>query len=272
MTKKGKRAKITPEGRAYILARALQLPRIPRTKLAESLQGELKAKQLDVPEVEVLERMISQARNHPLSPLDEQWSVACLAHYGIPPEALPAVLYIYEKRQREYKTDFTIREVLWIARLHKTIDDLNFLELFASRYALRDKIDWILDNPANTRGFDFILLNYLNPERRAEVIANLTKRPDQLDPFPSFHPNYSEEVMKRLKQKGYDIEPPPMVALKRHVEEVWQQGLQATQRARTCLEQKKPEELTEEDARYLKWAKVFLAKEAQNERVNKAKR
>jgi len=268
MTIKGKRATITPEGRVYIFERALQLPPVQRTKLAESLQRELNTKGLDVPEVEVLERMISKARNHPHSPLDEQWSIGCLAQHDIPPEALPAVIYIYEKRQRAWKIDFTIREVLWIARLCKTIDDLDFLERFASAYALRDKIDWILSNPVNTRGFDFMLLNYCNPERRDEISARLEQFPGSLNPFPSFHLNDSEEITEKLKQKGYDIKTPGMELLIKHAAEVKKQAAKLEKQARVQLEQKKPGELTKQETQYLKYLK---AKEAQHERVNQRK-
>ncbi len=191
-------------------------------------------------------------------PRDAQWSVGCLAQYDVPPEALPVVLSIYEERLRTEEYSFTIREALWIGRLYKVIDDPIFLERFASAYALRDKIDWILDNPVYTRGFDFKLLNYSNPDERAKVIASITQFPGYFNPFPGHTNEEQEEVREKLKQKGYDIETPGMAVLRKHVAELKKQALEVTQLTRAQLEQKKPEELIEEEARYLKWAQKWL--------------
>jgi len=283
MKEKRGRPGIKPSIKQLICAKALKDKDTPRLALAVELKNLIEEMHELPPAEETMTKLISQARNRPLSPLDSQWSLGCLAKYDIPPEALPAVMYIYNKRQRALEPDFTIREVLWIARLHKTIDDLDFLERFASAYALRDKIDWILDSPVNTRGFDFILLNYRNPERRAEVIANFTEFPGYLNPFPSSISE--EEVTKKLKEKGYDIEPPGMVLLRKHVEQLWleelpkvlgelkrqwgQEGYVMTQeeeKFRTWVEQKWP--------LALKWFrernKINREKEAQNERFDSA--
>jgi len=113
------------------------------------------------PKLSTIEKQISKVRNHPSSPLDSQWSVGCLGQYDIPPEALPKVMSIYEQRLRELKQRFTIREALWIARLHKIIDDPTVLWGFASAYALREWLDWVLDNPIYTRDFDITVIDYL---------------------------------------------------------------------------------------------------------------
>lgn len=256
--KLGSLRRISIEMRSHIFEAALKKEKRAKSRsvLADELEAEFGDKS---PSLNTLEKLISEARNHPVSPLDEQWSVGSLAQYDIPPEALPAVMYIYEKRQRELEIDFTIREALWIARLHKTIDDLDVLERFANAYAVKDQMDWILDCPVNTRGFDFLLINYNNKERRAETIAQL-ERPYTLSPRPSsFSPGDSlDDLQTRLKQKGYDFEAPEMIALRKHTEEVWQQVVQVTEQARAELEQKKPEELTEDEAQYLKWAKKWL--------------
>lgn len=124
MTIKGKRARITPDGRAYILTHALLLPRIPRTKLAEQLQKELEAEGYDRPEVEVLERKISWFRNHATDdPQDKFWNLSTLEDFPIPADALPSVLKAWLHNQEERKAPLTIREAKWVARLYPFYDD-----------------------------------------------------------------------------------------------------------------------------------------------------
>jgi hypothetical protein len=76
-----------------------------------------------------------------------------------------------------------------------------------------------------------------------------------------------EEVKEKLRQKGYDINTPGEELLIKELEELEKQVLQVTKQRRAQLEQKKPEDLSEEEARYLEWAKRWLkAKEEQHER------
>jgi hypothetical protein len=223
-TKRG-RPGIKPYIKQLIYAKALQNKDTPRLALAVELKNLIEEMGEIPPTEETMMKLISQARNHPISELDEPWSVGCLAKYDVPPEALPVVMKIYEGRLREEEQHFTIREALWIGRLYKVIDDPIFLERFASAYALRDKIDWILDSPVNTRGFDFILLNYDNPERRAEIITKLNQFPGYLNPFPSNTSEEEEGVKKKLKQKGYNIMTPGEEALTKHVDQLWLEEL-----------------------------------------------
>ena len=65
--------------------------------------------------------------------LDEPWSLGSLAEYPLPPEAMPLVISIYEKCLLEATSErwlFSIREALWVGRLHKII------ELHHSRHIL----------------------------------------------------------------------------------------------------------------------------------------
>ncbi len=117
MLRRGKRARITLDGHAIIIRRALEHPRLQRTKLAEKLQRELEERGHDVPQVEVLERLISKHRNHSEDdPQEKPWSTATLDAYPIPPEALGAVLKAWRSRVLQRET-FTVREAKWCARL-----------------------------------------------------------------------------------------------------------------------------------------------------------
>jgi len=143
----GTRAKIPPKSRNYIIARAIAPPRISRRVLAKKLQQELEEKGFDVPEVEVLWRMISQARNYQPSELDEDWSLGSLADYPIPPEVLLACILF--QIGRTWKDErLSIRESLWAGRLYtlfttslKGVDNpLQHVEDWAWLYSLEERV------------------------------------------------------------------------------------------------------------------------------------
>jgi len=144
MTVKGKRARITSDGRAHIVTRALEHPRIQRTELARKLQNELEAMGHDMPQLEVLERMISEFRNTPSNPLDKPWSVITLAEHDIPPEALPKVLEIFIDKLKSEGVHLTIREARWIARLSFVLKDTEMLYGYALEYAGVEKAGQLL--------------------------------------------------------------------------------------------------------------------------------
>ena len=83
------------------------------------------------------------ARPDELKSLDEPWSFGSLAEYPIPPEAIPLVASIYEKCLMEgnnsERWNLTIREALWIGRLHKII------ELYKPKHLLPDVRDAVVD-------------------------------------------------------------------------------------------------------------------------------
>lgn len=139
--KPGTRARIPPRSRAHIIARAVEKPRIPRKELAKKLQKELEKQGFDVPEIEVLERMISEYRNKIIDgPEDKPWSLLTLAKYDIAAEALPTVFELWVYSLKEFKKPLTIREMKWAARLYRIMqDDIEGLLLFSTRYAAYEK-------------------------------------------------------------------------------------------------------------------------------------
>jgi len=140
--KPGTRAKITPKSRNYIIARALAPPRIDRRALAKKLQRELEEKGFDVPEVEVLWRMISKARNHQPSELDRDWTLGSLADHPIPSEAL-AIVVAFQMYRLTTDEFLTIREALWAGRLYKLFNNKEnpfILHGWAFLYALEEVI------------------------------------------------------------------------------------------------------------------------------------
>jgi len=135
--KPGTRATIPPHSRAHIITRAIAYPRIPRRELAKKLQRELEEKGFDVPEIEVLERMISHYRKEVTDgPEDKPWSLLTLTDCDIAAEALPTVFELWAYVLREYRKPLTIREMKWAARLYRIIqDDLEGLLLSSIQYA-----------------------------------------------------------------------------------------------------------------------------------------
>ena len=159
MTKRGKRANITPDGEATIIARALERPRLQRTALAEKLQVEFEGLGYDVPEIEVLERKISWYRNHATDdPQEKPWSTATLDNnYPIPPEALPLVLKVW-KLCIEKGQGFTIREAKWAARLSGLLVDIETLSYKASQYARTELLYQLIDRPFDSNNLDRLLM------------------------------------------------------------------------------------------------------------------
>lgn len=208
MTKKGKRAKITDIGRTLITARALEYPRIPRTELAVRLQSELKGNEQDVPELEVLERKISNIRSHEGDdPQDKPWSLATLDNpdYSIPPEAVPAVLKVW-KLSVEKGLTFTIRGAKWVSRLSAVEQDVELLSVIAGHYALHERVADLDGSPFNSNALDKKLMGL--PLNWYEDMM--------LKMYPEFVLKKLEEksAKKRKGEKrGYDHERPHKVAV-----------------------------------------------------------
>ena len=202
MKEKRGRPAIKPSIRGLIFEYAVNRKQMPRLALAVELKNLIEEMGEIPPSEETMIRHISKARNHPVSPLDSPWSVGCLGKYDIPPEALPKVMFIYEKRLREAEQHFTIREALWIARLHKIIDNPIILERFASGYALRDQTDWILNSPVYTRDFDISVIRYMNGQITA---ADIVDSPGRIHPLPTWGRGEDEELEKKLRKKGYTL-------------------------------------------------------------------
>jgi len=131
MTERQKRVKISPKTKLFIMERALKYPREQRTALALKLQSEIGKLKEPVPQLEVLERMISHYRNHAEdNPQDKPWSIATLDVFPISPQELPTVFKEY-KRHVDEGTDFTIRQAKWVARLSSTQFPIGFIGAIA---------------------------------------------------------------------------------------------------------------------------------------------
>jgi hypothetical protein len=193
--KPGTRARIPLGSRAIIMARAVETPRISRKELAKKLQNELQEKGFDVPEIEVLERMISEYRNKIINgPEDEPWSLLTLTNFDIAAEALPIVFDLWAYALREYQKPLTIREMKWAARLYRIIEN-NIEELLISsiRYAAYERAQGSLGDKfasiANEVGFQTDIELY------ADFRLHMTLTTDELLKVPE-----DPEILKRKRQ------------------------------------------------------------------------
>jgi hypothetical protein len=92
----------------------LEDPKKDRTLLAIELREKLPGRP---PSEETLVKMISHARNNSVGDQDKLWSLVSLTEHPIPPEAILYVLKVWA-RAIEKDKPITIREALWVARLH----------------------------------------------------------------------------------------------------------------------------------------------------------
>jgi hypothetical protein len=156
MIQRQKRARITPETKGLIFERALEQPRIPRTALAEKLQVEIKGRKEDVPDLAVLERMISHYRNHAEDdPQDKPWDFRALNTYPLPTESLPAVIESWMILKRRHGLALSIRQAKWVSWLYP---------FYKKREMLVDSAlfhSWIelLEKMIGSSGFDWQILN-----------------------------------------------------------------------------------------------------------------
>jgi len=169
-----KRAKNLKLKEDQIVAYSLKTPRLQRTELAEIMQSEI-SWDGKPPEIEVLERKISEYRNHADSlPKDKPWNLGKLSEYPISSETLPRVLEalaIY----RSNKETFTIRIALWVSRLagvlpdfKKTTDKTRRIWNLVPWYALRELACDAQGKELDTSDLDEEILKLLSLEEGAE--------------------------------------------------------------------------------------------------------
>ena len=198
--KLGTRANIPPSSRMHIIARAIAPPRIPRRELAKKLQNELEGMGHDVPEVEVLERIISKYRNKVTKdPKDEPWSLGSLAEHPILLEALPVVMALNWKRRTE-DSELSIREALWIARLYKAFTSLDLVYDWAFLYTLEEMVFEMQGKPFDSSELDLEMMSnpYYASESRKEIFIHEIADKYSADPIKLKNLNLSLEEIEEI--------------------------------------------------------------------------
>ncbi|MFC1945117.1 hypothetical protein ACFLWF_00005 [Chloroflexota bacterium] len=116
-----------------IYSDALKYKSTTRRTLAFELKKDFEEMGEFAPSEEYMIKMISKARNHAKSPLDELWDLSTLTlpEYSIPAEAVPIVMSVWEMRWNQRNVDqfLTIREALWVSRLYKLVEAKKLVHL-----------------------------------------------------------------------------------------------------------------------------------------------
>lgn len=152
---------IHPEIKNMITERALATDR-DRGTLADELIDEIMLKYPDrvPPAFDTVIKDISKARNHAPSPLDKPWHMGTLKDYPLPPEAIPSILAALESREMFTRhREVTIRQALWISRLHTVVKHKDDLCKIAWHYAFNERISEISRTDLNTSEYDRRLPN-----------------------------------------------------------------------------------------------------------------
>ena len=192
MPKKRGSRNMTPDFRRLIAECALRLHDDSRESVQVKMFATLRDKVSWLPEASTVRQMISAARNMK-NPLDGDWSPSSLANYPIPAEDLPAVVHAYANRQRadrrlhpSPKHHFTIREAMWVARIHGLFgEDQTKIPEYSARYAFREQVSEAAKIPFDPSDIDAELMGYLqNAGKKGRLQRMGEKRFDGLSILP----------------------------------------------------------------------------------------
>ncbi len=75
---------------------------------------------------------------------EDTWSLFSYYHFEVPPDALPIVLQVWLRARIDDKMPVTNREVKWVVRLYKVINDVKMLKNRAKDLAINELIGEIL--------------------------------------------------------------------------------------------------------------------------------
>ena len=132
-----------------IVHESLENRNMPRRVLAVKLQEIISKMGEPVPTEETLEKLISKARNHTPSPLDEQWTTASLVDFDLPPDSVPSVIEIWRYALNTNES-FTVRQARWVSRLYPLIKETPLLWFWSRKYAEEEKAVSIIRQPMDT--------------------------------------------------------------------------------------------------------------------------
>ena len=99
--------------------------------------------------------------------IDAAWCLGSLIKYPIVPDALPSVLSVWKQRQAE-EWPFTVREALWVARLHSLFTNPKDNWGFAVWYAARERAYEVLGKVPDTSDLDAQLVRFMKGGKRNE--------------------------------------------------------------------------------------------------------
>jgi len=201
--------RISPTLKNLITCAALKDPQKPRNALAIELKVLIDGMGQVVPSEETLERMISEARNHPISDLDATWSIAASVKYGLPAEATKDLFDIW-RMSLAIGRPISIRQAKWLVHIrqlfYQSISTGNPYSDKVNRNLRLIKISWdysILERAYRITGekcFDTVALDgqYFMPEYATAL--RLGKLPNM---------DYPQEALAKLEKHGTSLTDPP---------------------------------------------------------------
>lgn len=84
----------------------------------------------------------------------------------MPPEAVPIILAIQERKRLNNEKPLTIREVQWAGKLIKVVNNTKVLPItevlafWATRYGMKEQYSEMMDRPLDTSSLDSIFVRY----------------------------------------------------------------------------------------------------------------
>jgi len=227
--REGRGPNIPDDWKRYIMALAIDEKTIesykPRMLLADTILEQMKQSR-DVgdklPERESIAKLISRARNHPKSSLDEPWSIAASARYGLSPEASKDLFDIW-RFSLAMDRPISIRQAKWIVYIRNL-----FYQPISTGNRYSDKVNrnlwlirqsWlysILERASRIMGeqhFDTTNLDansFMLPWERATAL--------KLGKVSSI--DYSQEALAKLEKHGTSLTS-PAVSIKSVEQAVW---------------------------------------------------
>ena len=208
MIQRQRRVKITSETKKLIFGRAMEQPRIQRTKLAVKLQVEIKRRKEGVPQLEVLERMISHYRNHAEDdPQEKPWDLRTLNEHWLPPESLPAVIEAWMELKRTQSLALSIRQAKWVSWLYPFYEDRIGLLYTAITYSWDELLEeMVTHSEINWQSFNVSLYQKRSEEKLPKGFASEITKGGPITGFgveyiKKFHPYYPQKPEKQEKAK-----------------------------------------------------------------------
>ncbi|MGB6873740.1 MAG: hypothetical protein WBE46_06355 [Dehalococcoidia bacterium] len=112
-----------------------------------------------VPRLRSIQKIFAEVKDETTTPEFQQkeatWNMATLEEHPLPTEAIPIVLKVQHRGAHFGR--FTIRQVIWIARLYRVISDIALLDDISWNYALQEKICQLSGTNFDTTKFDSLL-------------------------------------------------------------------------------------------------------------------
>ena len=168
MTRVNRPRALTKRVRELILHRSKDKS-MSREALADKLIVEIEGLDERAPTIETLVKMISKARNQPVSPLDRDWRLDTVLEYPLNPEAIVKIMKLRTEHTEEYEEYFvhiSIRAAQWIARLVSLPISTDVLLIYAKAYSFGEQTSEILHMQFDSSMLDSYLIETIkNPEK-----------------------------------------------------------------------------------------------------------